>query len=200
MQRLRSGAQGGFCSPSHPTLSTSPAPTRPGRGPGRWQRVWCQHADKESSFCPSSDKPAPRDPARLRGVFSRAAGPAAQTPEGKGVWAAASSAQVEGALCPAPVVLAFGCVAFRKQGGSLCVFSLSKKKKNKETKNTEKHNVREILENIQKKISYKPSGPRVRCCLFCRLCPPAALRLQKPSCFHRVSFLRSPVSTSQWGF
>ena len=154
MQRLRSGAQGGFCSPSHPTLSTSPAPTRPGRGPGRWQRVWRQHADKESSFCPSSDKPAPRDPARLRGVFSRAAGPAAQTPEGKGVWAAASSAQVEGALCPAPVVLAFGCVAFRKQGGSLCVFSLSKKKKKTKKQKTQKNITSEKFWKIYRKKSH----------------------------------------------
>ena len=81
------------------------------------------------------------DPARLRGVFSRAAVPAVQTREGNGIWAAESTEQVEGAMCRGSGCLGFlcvcVCVAFRMGRGSLCVFSLSKNKtkQNKKQKN-----------------------------------------------------------------
>lgn len=94
--------------------------------------------------------------------------------------------QVEGSVPALRLVLAF-CGVFLwlfgwGEGLSVC-FPYPKKKK-------EEHNVREILENVRKRISYKPSGPGRRAPLLALFA--AALRVHR---LRRSRLTAHPVSS-----
>lgn len=84
-------------------------------------------------------------------------------------------------------------------GGSLVCFpQIKKKNKTKLPRETETPNVREISEHRWKKTSQKSNGLRVQFCVFCGLCPQAALFLHSlcRSSFAFTLFLRLRLHVS----